>query len=76
MRNRLSFDPSPKLLAERRCGSAVITLYWSKRTHKAAVAVDDSATGEHFELLVTTDDNPLELYQDPFAYPTSRHLAA
>jgi len=74
MTNRLSFDHTPKMLALRHSGTADIALFWSKRTHLAAVAVEDIATGEHFELLVRPDENPLELYQHPFAYASARHL--
>ena len=73
MVRRLSFDHNPKLLAQRHTGTADVALLWSKRTHRAAVTVDDDATGEHFELLVHDDDNPLELYDHPYAYPTTRH---
>jgi hypothetical protein len=72
MTNRLSFDHTPKLLALRHSGTADIALFWSKRTHQAAVAVDDPATGEHFELLVAPGQNPLELYRHPFAYASTR----
>ncbi len=72
MVRRLSFDHTPKLLAQRHTGTVDVALLWSKRTHRAAVTVDDDATGEHFELLVHDDDNPLELYDHPYAYAASR----
>jgi hypothetical protein len=74
MTRQLSFDHTPKLLALRRTGSADVALLWSKRTHRAAVTVDDAATGEHFELLVQPDDNPLDLYEHPYAYASTRHV--
>ena len=76
MMRRLSFDHTPKVLALRRSGTAEVALFWSKRTHQAAVAVDDDATGDHFELLVTADDNPLDLFEHPFAYASARHVRA
>jgi len=76
MTKRLSFDPAPKLLALRHSGTTDIALFWSKGTHRAAVIVDDDATGERFELLVRADDNPLELYEHPYAYASARHARA
>ena len=49
-------------------------LLWSKREHRAAVAVDDEATGEHFELEVNPDDDPLDLYNHPYSDAASRHV--
>jgi hypothetical protein len=72
MITRLSFDPTPKLLARRHAGTTDVALFWSKRKHRAAVAVDDEATGEHFELPVEPGDNPLELFRHPFAYAALR----
>ena len=74
MVRRLSFDHNAKLLARRHTGTADVALLWSKRTHCAAVTVDDDATGEHFELLVHDHDNPLELYDHPYAYAATREL--
>jgi hypothetical protein len=74
MTRRLSFDHTPKMLALRRSGTAEVALFWSKRTHQAAVAVEDDATGERFELLVKAGDNPLDLFEHPFAYPSARHV--
>ena len=72
MTSRLSFDHTPKMLALRHSGTADVALFWSKRTHRAAVAVENDATGERFELLVEPDDNPLELFEHPFAYASRR----
>jgi hypothetical protein len=74
MTGRLSFDDTPKLLVQHRSGTADVVLFWSRRTHRAAVAVEDDATGEHFELLVRAVDNPLDLYEHPFAYAFARHV--
>ena len=43
---------------------------------RAAVAVDDQATGEHFELLIEPGDDPLDLYEHPFAYAAARRVLA
>lgn len=75
MNNRLSFDHTPKMLASRKSGTTEIALFWSKRKHRAAVAVDDEATGEHFELEIHADDDALDLYNHPYPYAASRHVA-
>jgi hypothetical protein len=52
----------------------VVVPAWSKPTHRAAVAVDDDITGEHFELLVNASDNPLDLFNHPYAYASIRRV--
>jgi hypothetical protein len=76
MTRRLSFDHTPKELVSRHSGTADVALLWSKRTHRAAVAVDDAARGEHFELLLAPEDDPLDVYEHPYAYAASRGLLA
>ena len=73
MTNRLTFDQHPKLLASRRSGTTEVALFWSKRAGRAAVAVEDEATGEHFELNVDPGDDPLDLFNHPYAYAAARH---
>jgi hypothetical protein len=76
MTNHLTFDPSPKLLAIRRSGTTEIALFWSRRTGRAAVAVEDGSTGDRFELPVGTGDDPLDLFNHPYAYAAARRKAA
>jgi hypothetical protein len=76
MIRRLSFDHTPKELVSRSSGTAEVVLFWSKRTGRAAVAVDDKATGDHFELLIGADDDPLDLFDHPYAYNALRGRAA
>jgi hypothetical protein len=76
MTTRLSFDHTPKMLACRHSGTSDVALFWSRRTHRAAVAVEDGATGERFELLVEPGDNPLDLFEHPYAYASARLSAA
>lgn len=73
MTTRLSFDHTPKLLALRHSGTADIALFWSKRRHRAAVYVEDEGTGEHFELPVEPGENPLDVYEHPYAYASNRN---
>ena len=67
-RYRLTFDPNPKELARRDAGGSQVVLLWSRRTGRAAVVVDEDATGELVELDVGEGENPLELFHHPYAY--------
>jgi hypothetical protein len=71
-RYRLSFDPNPKELARRDAAGSHVALLWSRRKHRAAVVVDDDAMGELVELDIRERDNPLEIYQHPYAYLETR----
>jgi hypothetical protein len=74
--HRLSFDHTPKELASRQSGTVEVSLLWSKRTHRAAVTVEDSATGNLIELPLTADDDPLDVYNHPYVYAAARGLLA
>ncbi len=76
MNHPLSFDHTPKELVSRHSGTTEVALLWSRRRHRAAIAVFDEATGDYFELPVCEQDDPLELFNHPFAYAASRGLAA
>ena len=72
-RYRLTFDANPKELARRDAGVGHhVVLLWSRRTGRAAVVVDEDATGELVEMDIDERENPLELYQHPYAYVESR----
>jgi hypothetical protein len=71
---RLTFDPNPKELARRDNAGSHVVLLWSRRRRRAAVVVDDDATGQLVQLDVGERDNPLELFEHPYAYlPTRGH---
>jgi len=74
MISRLSYDWTPKELAERHAGTTEVALLWSKRTHRAAVAVLDEGTGDYFELEIGAQHDPLDLFNHPYAYAASRGL--
>ena len=68
-RYRLTFDPNPKELARREAGiGSHVVLLWSRRTGRAAVVVEEDSTGELVELDVDERENPLDLYNHPYAY--------
>lgn len=71
-RYRLTFDPNPKELARRESAGSHVVLLWSRRRHKAAVVVEDDSTGELVQLDIDEHDNPLELYEHPYAYIPAR----
>ncbi len=73
-RYRLTFDPNPKELARRDAAGSHVALLWSRRSRRAAVVVEEDASGELVELDVRERENPLELYEHPYAYlPTRGH---
>jgi hypothetical protein len=76
VRHRLSFDHTPKELASRRSGTLEVTLLWSKRTHRAAVTLEDDATGELIELALAPTDDPLDVFDHPYVYAAARGLLA
>ena len=76
MHKTLSFDHTPKELASRRSGTAEVVLFWSKRTHRAAVKLEDEATGESVELALLPTDDPLDVFNHPYAYAARRGLLA
>ncbi len=71
-RYRLTFDPNPKELARRESAGSHVVLLWSRRRHRAAVVVDEDATGELVQIDVHERENPLNLFDHPYAYLSSR----
>ena len=76
MTRTLSFDHTPKELALRRSGTCEVALFWSRRTHRAAVKLEDDATGMTLELPLAETDDPLDVFDHPYAYAAARGLAA
>jgi hypothetical protein len=58
-------------LASRKNGSLHVVLLWKEQTALCAVSVDDSSTGDRFELIVD-DGCPLDTYYHPYAYAALR----
>jgi len=71
-RHRLTFDANPKELISREAGCTHVVLLWSRRSGRAAVVVEDDASGEVVEMDVRERENPLELFHHPFAYVPKR----
>jgi hypothetical protein len=68
----LTFDANPKELVRRDAGGSHVALLWSRRRRRAAVVVEEDATGEVVQLDIRDRENPLELFQHPYAYLTTR----
>jgi hypothetical protein len=61
-------------LATRESSGVSVALYWTRRTDALAVTVDDTATGDQFELVVADNERPLDVFYHPFAYARARGL--
>ena len=72
MIRRLSFDAHPKELAHRDSGPSHVSFFWSRRTHRAAVVLEDDETGEVVELDVRPEDDALDLYEHPYVFAGAR----
>jgi hypothetical protein len=75
MTRTLSFDHTPKELASRRSGTCEIALFWSRRTHRDAVKLQDDAAGITLELPLEATDDPLDVFDHPYAYAAARGLS-
>jgi hypothetical protein len=72
MAHRLTFDSNPAELEFRQGGGTIVSLLWSRDTGRAAVVVEDEATGEVAEIEVLPGENPLELFEHPYVYVPTR----
>jgi hypothetical protein len=59
-------------LASRENGSLHVVLLWKEQTELCTVSVDDSSTGDRFELVVDQSARPLDIYYHPYAYAALR----
>lgn len=60
-------------LASRESGTLHVVLLWRQEADVFTVSVDDSATGDRFELVVD-DRDPLDVYYHPYAYAALRGI--
>jgi hypothetical protein len=61
-------------LAQRTGDGLAVTLFWSKSAERIKVAVDDSKTGNQFDLEVAGAD-ALSAFYHPFAFAANRASA-
>jgi hypothetical protein len=69
---RLTYDLHPKELARRDSAGTHVALLWSRSKHRASVVVEDDATGELVELDIRERENPLDIFEHPYAYLSRR----
>ncbi len=53
-----------------------VRLLWHSRDGHVSVAVEDTKTGEMFDLPVGDDDRPLDIFHHPYAYAARRRHRA
>ena len=68
----MTFDANPKELASRDAGCTHVLVLWSRRTGRAAVVIEDDATGDVGEMDVGERENPLDVFDHPFVYAPER----
>lgn len=62
------------VLASRRNAGIRVTLVWAPDTNAAAVLVRDDSTDDEFELVLESEDNPIDVYEHPYAYAAWRGI--
>jgi hypothetical protein len=65
---------SAKELAFREADGLEVALLWHEHQGFVSVSVNDSKTGEAFELVLSDGDNALDVFNHPFAYAAQRGL--
>jgi hypothetical protein len=61
-------------LASRESNGITVTLFWSRATNLVTVAVADRPSGEYFELVLSEDELPLDVFNHPYAHAAARGL--
>jgi hypothetical protein len=61
-------------LAERQFDGVFVTLHWTRGTNAVAVTVEDTRTGQSFELVVAENERALDVFQHPYAYAHARGI--
>ena len=56
----------------RAADGVEVTLLWAKARNRVWVAVRNHRSGEEFELEIREDDNPLDVFNHPYAYAAAR----
>src|SRR4051794_21329299 len=62
-------------LAHRRNDGIDITMVWDSASDQVSVTVNDTKSGEAFEILVAPGERPLDVFHHPFAYAAYRQAA-
>jgi hypothetical protein len=62
------------VLAQRTSGGITVTLLWAPETDAVAVHVHDTAQDDEFELDVEPGENPLDVFEHPYAHAAWRGI--
>jgi hypothetical protein len=62
------------VLASRKSAGIRVALLWAADTNAIAVLVRDDSTRDQFELVVGPDENPMHVYEHPYAYAAWRGI--
>jgi hypothetical protein len=66
--------PERKELAHRTADGIEVTLLWTSLSDTLSVTVRDWRVDDAFELVLERTDNPLEVFQHPYAYAAWRGI--
>ena len=66
--------PTLRELAYRHADGIEVRLLWNSADNALTVAVDDSRTGDSFQLAVDERDRALDVFEHPYAYAANRGL--
>jgi hypothetical protein len=69
-----TLTPHVHELDNRDSDGVEVSLLWDELSNRVVVAVLDARVGESFEVPVTPADNPLDVFEHPFAYAARRGI--
>jgi len=71
------FEPAEpdRELCERTADGVQVRLVWRPTSESLAVLVDDSRTGESFEIPVVGDVDPMDVFEHPYYHAGSMTIA-
>jgi hypothetical protein len=61
-------------LLSRESSGITVKLFWSRATNIVTVAVADEPNNEYFELVLSDDERPLDVFDHPYAHAAARGL--
>lgn len=73
--NRPSIEALPRELDSRSSDGIEVRLLWHPQDSRVSVSVNDTKTGESFELQVRHGDRALDVFHHPYAYSALAALA-
>jgi hypothetical protein len=61
-------------LMSRESNGITVKLFWTRATNLVTVAVADEPNDEYFELVLSEDERPLDVFDHPYAHAAARGL--